>query len=147
MGTVPGGSLSNASLTGANTVNGPAPDSASTRPAAFTAATSVVWSLELTAFSMMFLLSYIAAPPTILGAAKVGNVVAPNARMDTASSVRKVLCMIISQGRPLATPRDGVTGDVQNKFWWRALFVVGWLHRKIPMEKSAQRLKPRPFLP
>ena len=37
----------------------------STRPAAFTAATSVVWSFELTAFWMMFLDGYIAAPPTI----------------------------------------------------------------------------------
>jgi len=34
-------------------------------PAAFTAATSVVWSLELTAFWMMFLEGNIAAPPTI----------------------------------------------------------------------------------
>ncbi len=40
--TVPAGSLANAALVGANTVNGPAPDSVSTRPAAFTAATSVV---------------------------------------------------------------------------------------------------------
>ena len=36
-----------------------------TRPAAFTAATSVVWSLELTAFWMMFFEGNIAAPPTI----------------------------------------------------------------------------------
>src|SRR5665213_4287782 len=32
---------------------------------ALTAATSVVWSFELSAFWMMFLFSYIAAPPTI----------------------------------------------------------------------------------
>ena len=37
----------------------------STRPAAFTAATRVVWSLEWTALSMMSLLAYIGAPPTI----------------------------------------------------------------------------------
>ena len=42
VGTVPSGSLSKARLVGANTVKGPAPDNVSTRPAAFTAATSVV---------------------------------------------------------------------------------------------------------
>src|SRR6201991_4347447 len=63
--TVPAGSLANASLVGANTVNGPGPDSVSTRPAAFTAATSVVWSWDCEAFSMMFLDGYIAAPPTV----------------------------------------------------------------------------------
>src|SRR6059058_5772966 len=65
MSTVPAGSLPKAALVGANTVNGPLPSSVSTRPAAFTAATSVVWSLELTAFWMMFLEGNIAAPPTI----------------------------------------------------------------------------------
>src|SRR6185312_12735052 len=64
--TVPLGSAAKASLVGANTVNGPLPSSVSTRPAALTAATRVVWSLELTAFSMMFLVGYIGAPPTIL---------------------------------------------------------------------------------
>ncbi len=63
--TVPLGSAENAALVGANTVNGPAPFSVSTSPAALTAATRVVWSLELTALSMMSLLAYIAAPPTI----------------------------------------------------------------------------------
>src|SRR5271156_6792391 len=65
MSTVPFGSLAKASLLGANTVNGPGPDSVSTRPAAFTAATSVVWSLEFTAFWMMFFDGYIGAPPTV----------------------------------------------------------------------------------
>src|SRR3954471_19309395 len=64
--TVPAGSAANAALVGAKTVNGPGPLSVSTRPAAFTAATSVVWSLELTALSMMSLVGYIGAPPTIL---------------------------------------------------------------------------------
>ena len=45
--TVPAGSASNAAFTGANTVNGPLLCSVSTRPAAFTAATSVVWSLRI----------------------------------------------------------------------------------------------------
>ena len=42
LSTVPVGSLANAALVGANTVNGPGPCSVSTSPAAFTAATSVV---------------------------------------------------------------------------------------------------------
>src|SRR6185437_223735 len=65
LSTVPAGSLPKAEFVGANTVNGPLPSRVSTRPAAFTAATSVVWSFELTAFWMMFLDGYIAAPPTI----------------------------------------------------------------------------------
>ena len=40
--TVPAGSLAKAALVGANTVNGPVLFNVSTRPAAFTAATSVV---------------------------------------------------------------------------------------------------------
>src|SRR6185503_16953090 len=63
--TVPAGSLSKAELTGANTVNGPLPFNVSTSPAAFTAATSVVWSAELTALSTMSFDLNIGAPPTI----------------------------------------------------------------------------------
>src|SRR5208282_5926217 len=63
--TVPAGSLAKASLVGANTVKGPGPDSVSTRPAALTAATRVVWSFEFTAFWMMFFDGYIGAPPTL----------------------------------------------------------------------------------
>jgi hypothetical protein len=72
--TVPDGNLAKASLVGANTVKGPLPDSVSTRSAAFTAATSVVWSFELTAFRMMFLDGNIGAPPTVtvISLAKVG---------------------------------------------------------------------------
>ena len=86
--TVPAGSLANASLVGANTVNGPLPDSVSTRPAAFTAATSVVWSLELTAFSMMFLEGYIGAPPTstVISLATVGRATAETARAAAATA-------------------------------------------------------------
>src|SRR5688572_30784834 len=40
--TVPAGSFANASSVGANTVNGPSPVSVSSRPAALTAATSVL---------------------------------------------------------------------------------------------------------
>src|SRR6185369_432667 len=65
MPTVPAGSLSKAALVGANTVKGPAPFRVSTNPAAFTAATRVVWSAELTALSIMSRELSIAAPPTI----------------------------------------------------------------------------------
>src|SRR6516164_3350547 len=47
------------------TVKGPGPCSVSTRFAAFTAATSVVWSFEFIAFWMMFFEGYIGAPPTV----------------------------------------------------------------------------------
>ncbi len=62
---MPAGSLSKAAFVGAKTVNGPLPWSVSTSPAAFTAATSVVWSAEFIAFSTMFFVLYIGAPPTI----------------------------------------------------------------------------------
>ena len=70
---MPAGRAVKAALTGANTVNGPLPFSVSTRPAALTAATRVVWSLELTALSMMSLLEYIGAPPTITWAEAVSG--------------------------------------------------------------------------
>jgi hypothetical protein len=60
--------LAKASLVGANTVNGPLLLRVSTSPAALTAATRVVWSFELTAFSTMVFVGYIAAPPTIVDA-------------------------------------------------------------------------------
>ena len=62
---VPSGRFSKASLTGAKTVNGPLPCKVSTKPAACTAATSVVWALELTAFSTIFFFGNMASPPTI----------------------------------------------------------------------------------
>ena len=62
---LPAGSLANAALVGAKTVNGPGPCSVSTSPAALTAATSVVWSAELTAFSTIVLVGNICCPPTI----------------------------------------------------------------------------------
>src|SRR4029077_13701118 len=91
--TVPAGSLANAALVGANTVNGPGPDSVSTRPAAFTAATSVVWSLELTAFWMMFLEGYIGAPPTVtaISAATVGSAMAETAMAAAATKVESFM--------------------------------------------------------
>jgi hypothetical protein len=53
--TVPAGSAEKAELVGAKTVNGPAPFSVSTSPAAFTAATSVLRSGSAEAFSTMVL--------------------------------------------------------------------------------------------
>src|ERR1019366_1952465 len=63
--TVPRGNLSKASLVGAKTVNGPGPSRVSTRPAALTAATRVVWSLEFRAFATIFFDEDMAAPPTM----------------------------------------------------------------------------------
>ncbi|MNN53944.1 hypothetical protein D3C81_1687320 [compost metagenome] len=73
MSTVPAGSLPKAAFVGANTVNGPLPCSVSTRPAAFTAATSVVWSAEFTALATIFLAGIIGWPPTMTSAANVGD--------------------------------------------------------------------------
>ena len=69
LSTVPLGSLSKAAFVGANTVKGPGPDRVSTRPAAFTAATSVVRVLACEAFSTIVLLAIMGAPPTIGSAA------------------------------------------------------------------------------
>ena len=52
--TVPAGNLSKAAFVGAKTVNGPALLNEVTNPAAFTAATNVVWSLLPTAVWTMF---------------------------------------------------------------------------------------------
>src|SRR3569623_1262375 len=97
--TVPAGSFANASLVGAKTVNGPFPDSVSTRPAAFTAATSVVWSFEFIAFSTMVLLGYIAAPPTItVFSANAGEAIigAPASPIATAVSTASFVNLMTS---------------------------------------------------
>src|SRR5204863_222228 len=102
--TVPAGSLPKAPLVGANTVNGPGPCSVSTRPAALTAATNVVWSFEFTAFWMMFFDGYIGAPPTvtvfsaiILSWAEAGTIAAPDkAKAAAAASNVKGLDMLSS---------------------------------------------------
>ena len=60
------GKAAKAAFVGAKTVKGPALLSVSTRPAAFTAATKVVCSLELTALSMMSLEAGIGEPPTTI---------------------------------------------------------------------------------
>src|SRR5580698_4853189 len=81
--TVPAGSFANAALVGANTVNGPGPFSVSTNPAAFTAATSVVWSAEFTALSIMSLLGYISLPPTTGFLAASATEVAASVSMES----------------------------------------------------------------
>ena len=83
---MPAGNLAKASLVGAKTVNGPAPFRVSTKPAAFTAATSVVWSAELTALSMMSLVGYMGCPPTtgVLSAAKAVHAMATMLNSKTA---------------------------------------------------------------
>src|SRR5215468_9630776 len=69
--TVPLGSLANAALVGAKTVNGPGPARVSTRPAALTAVTSVVKFLALDAFSGMTFDDSMGAPPTITEVAAI----------------------------------------------------------------------------
>src|SRR5215813_3782566 len=95
--TVPAGSFVKASFVGAKTVNGPADLRVSTRPAALTAATSVVWSLELTALSTISLVGYIGAPPTIgssIFCAEAMEALAnPNA---TKAKTAKILFMFVS---------------------------------------------------
>src|SRR5271165_4454517 len=104
LSTVPAGNLPKASLVGANTVNGPAPCSVSTRPAAFTAATSVVWSFELTAFWMMFLDGYIGAPPTLTvvsadaGTAVMVDTSAKAASAVAASKLRRIDIVMLLKG-------------------------------------------------
>ena len=54
-----------------------------------TAATSVVWSAELTAFSMMFFSAYIGAPPTIgFSASAAGSATEEEGR--AAASARRI---------------------------------------------------------
>ena len=95
--TVPAGKAAKAALVGANTVNGPGPFKVSTKPAALTAATRVVWSLELTALSMMSLLTSIGAPPTIgllMPLASAPNIVPETASAVTIARVFKALFMV-----------------------------------------------------
>ena len=71
----------------------------STRPAALTAATSVVWMGELTAFSTMVLEGYIAAPPTMGSFMSPIWAVAPNvvsASAARATDARNVFFMMFS---------------------------------------------------
>src|SRR5262249_48587128 len=94
LSTAPAGSFANASLVGAKTVKGPGPCSVSTRSAAFTAATSVVWSFEFIAFWMMFFEGYIGAPPTVTVCsficARVGVATAARTSVATATAVGRV---------------------------------------------------------
>jgi hypothetical protein len=57
--TVPSGSFANAASVGAKTVNGPGPDSVSTRPAAFTAVTSVLKLPASAATCTMFFIGFL----------------------------------------------------------------------------------------
>ena len=86
------------------------PDSVSTSPAALTAATSVVWSFELTAFWTMFRVGYIAAPPTIglCAAAGMASVVAePSARAIERVNLR--MCFLL--GQPVLHEEIGALAD------------------------------------
>ena len=93
--TVPAGNAANAALVGANTVKGPGLFNVATRPAACTAATSVVWSFELTALSTMSFVGYIEAPPTIGFAACIEPAIAVlDKAIESASVAASVLIFI-----------------------------------------------------
>src|SRR5215468_1110384 len=95
--TVPAGSFVKASFVGAKTVNGPADLSVSTRPAALTAATRVVWSLELTALSTMSLVGNIGAPPTMGSSIFWAETMEALARLNaTKASTAKIFFMLVS---------------------------------------------------
>src|SRR5579864_3424673 len=104
LSTVPGGNAANASFVGAKTVNGPAPFSVSTRPAALTAATSVVWSAEFTALSTMSFVGYIACPPTttVSPAAKALDMAIDNATAE--QRVEIFIADLLKMQRVIALP-------------------------------------------
>ena len=78
------GSSLKAALVGANTVNGPGPLKVSTRPACFTADTSVVRFFACEAFCTMVLFGYMAAPPTM--GSPAANAVPDNSAVERARS-------------------------------------------------------------
>ena len=96
---MPAGSLAKASLVGAKTVNGPGEESVSTRPAALTAATRVVWMGELIAFCTMVLLAYMGAPPTSgsfwAEAVRVVAARRPAARVPKRAFLRFIMCVVL----------------------------------------------------
>src|ERR1700749_4166363 len=114
--TVPAGSLLNASFVGANTVKGPGDSSVGTSPAAFTAATSVVWSFELTAFCTMVFDGYIAAPPTILviSSAKVGMAASEPRPSASAAAVANTAVRIRVMGQLRLLCLMSRRGDVRS---------------------------------
>ena len=75
-------------------MKGPSPARVSTRPAAFTAATNVVWSAEFTVFSTMFLSANISAPPTMgffISSAKAAPAVRARAAVAVIIFLAKVM--------------------------------------------------------
>src|SRR5262249_29863395 len=96
--------MANAALVGANTVNGPGPLSVSTRPAALTAATSVVWSAELTALATMVFDGNIAWPPTRTVASDIGWAMtgAADASRIMAKAAARFMGTLLSLLRPMA---------------------------------------------
>src|SRR5277367_6448112 len=92
--TVPAGSFAKASSVGAKTVKGPGLLRVSTRPAALTAATRVLWIGELAAFSTMVLVGYIVAPPTV-GSFCAWALREVRARAAAASVARRVFFIVV----------------------------------------------------
>src|SRR5260221_8409251 len=125
--------MSKALFTGANTVKGPALCRVSTRPAALTAATRVVWSFELTAFSMMFLDGYIGAPPTstVISAEKAGTAkyAADDMRVATAAAramVRKFMgkFLLFENLRSAMWEQEEIRRAKKEGFGWVKIFLI-----------------------
>ena len=119
---MPAGNLANASLVGANTVKGPAPFNVSTRPAAFTAATKVVWSAEPAALSTISFEATILAPPTITpcsSAGFIGSVVVVVVVSILDSSV------LVSLQATNVTVVNAVANNSENKFFCIKMLFFG----------------------
>src|SRR5262245_33820815 len=119
-------------LVGANTVNGPLPLSVSTRPAALTAVTRVVLSAELTALSMMSLLGYMAAPPTMglsFAINPTGTAIAPSTMQAPNILLRliRVLPFLVVAGEVV-----GLSGSMRDTAPGRKR-MSGWLYGSSPM--------------
>lgn len=122
LATVPAGSFAKASFVGANTVKGPLLESVSTSPAALTAATSVVWSFELTAFWTMLRLAYMGAPPTI-GLRAMAGEAKVTAEAEAIASARVSFRMISPLNSGCCASRYGAArrSDARRPWSWKQL--------------------------
>jgi hypothetical protein len=78
--------------------------------------TSVVWSFELTAFSTMFFVGYIGAPPTVLTPwARAGAAMARTAEAARAAKVLRMRLSLVVASR-IAGTWAAVRGDGRGSF-------------------------------